>query len=492
MSSTAAPDQSTWQVLERISDGFVALDRDWRFTYVNAAAERMLGRTRNSLLGRNLWEEFPEAVESPVYAAHQRAMEEGVTTSAEFFLPPLRAWFEATSYPAPEGLSVFFREVTARRQLAEELRASEERYRTLVEHVPAAVYVLGTDDAGLPLYFSPRFQVLTGETPEESMARTQHWLETVHPEDRARVAEESAHSLQHGCLFRSEYRMRRKDGSYLWVLDECLPVRDESGQVVAWQGVLLDITDRIQAEEAQIRLAAIVAASSEAIMSTTLEGIITSWNPAAEQLYGYSTAEAIGASVRMLVPPGQMDGVTWLLDQVRRGEAVKGFEAERLTKDGRRIDISLAVAPIRDGNGNVVGISSVARDVTRLRQTERERDQLHAELEAEFQRTAEVQAQLLPHVAPNCAGYEFAGICLPARRVGGDFFDWPSDGNAVRLSLGDVMGKGMPAALLTATVRAALRAVTHLPVSEAVAAVNRALTPDLAQTDSFITLFTPT
>jgi PAS domain S-box-containing protein len=340
-----------------------------------------------------------------------------------------------------------------------------------------------------PIYYSPRHQQLTGETLEEALARTAHWLDYLHPADRARVAEEDARQRDTHDVFRAEYRMRRKDGNYVWVRDECVAVLDERRKVIAWQGVLMDVSDRIQAEEAQIRLAAIVASSSEAIISTTLDGIVTSWNPAAERLYGYSTAEAIDSSVRMLVPPELSSGVTWLLDQVRQGLSVEGFETERITKDGRRIEVSLTTSPIRDGSGTVVGISSVARDVTHLRQTERERDRLHAELEAEFQRAAEVQAQLLPHVAPAVPDYEFAGFCLPARQVGGDFFDWPSDGTEVRLSLGDVMGKGMPAALLTATARTALRSVSALSVQEAVEAVNRALTPDLVQSGSFITLF---
>jgi serine phosphatase RsbU (regulator of sigma subunit) len=100
-----------------------------------------------------------------------------------------------------------------------------------------------------------------------------------------------------------------------------------------------------------------------------------------------------------------------------------------------------------------------------------------------------MQAQLLPHDAPDVPGYAFAGICLPARQVGGDFFDWSADTAFVHIVLGDVMGKGMPASLLTATVRAALRATWHLPAAVAVTAVNRALSPDLMRSDSFITLF---
>jgi serine phosphatase RsbU (regulator of sigma subunit) len=124
-----------------------------------------------------------------------------------------------------------------------------------------------------------------------------------------------------------------------------------------------------------------------------------------------------------------------------------------------------------------------------LRNREEERDQALADLTTEFERTAAVQAQLLPHDAPDVPGYAFAGICLPARQVGGDFFDWSADAACVHIVLGDVMGKGMPASLLTATVRAALRATWHLPAAEAVMAVNRALSSDLMRSDSFTTLF---
>jgi serine phosphatase RsbU (regulator of sigma subunit) len=124
-----------------------------------------------------------------------------------------------------------------------------------------------------------------------------------------------------------------------------------------------------------------------------------------------------------------------------------------------------------------------------LRTREEERDQLLAELRAEFARTAAVQAQLLPAGAPDVPGYAFAGVCLPARQVGGDFFDWSADAAIVHIALGDVMGKGMAASLLTATARAALRAIWHLPPAEAVTAVNRALSPDLMKSDSFVTLF---
>ncbi len=114
----------TRQVLERITDGFYALDHDWRFTYVNTTAERVLGRSRAELLGTNIWEEFPQAVENPVYPSYHQAMTTGLTTAVEFYYPPLAGWFEARAYPCSNGLSVFFSDVTARKRMEQQLEAA--------------------------------------------------------------------------------------------------------------------------------------------------------------------------------------------------------------------------------------------------------------------------------------------------------------------------------------------------------------------------------
>jgi PAS domain S-box-containing protein len=247
----AATQQNTREVLERITDGVYVLDRDWRFTYVNPMAEQILGRTREKLLGKTIWDELDHAVVTPVYSAYRRAMTEGITTSVEFYDLSLGIWFEARAYPSAGGLSIFFRDVTASKELERRLRASESKFRRLVEQIPAVVYLLAADENQTPLYFSPRIQELTGESPDEALALETHWLEQVHPDDYARVAAEDARTSATGEPFQMEYRQVRKDGSYVWVRDECIPVRDESGQVVAWQGVLLDVSARVQLEAAK-------------------------------------------------------------------------------------------------------------------------------------------------------------------------------------------------------------------------------------------------
>lgn len=123
-------------------------------------------------------------------------------------------------------------------------------------------------------------------------------------------------------------------------------------------------------EEAWLRLAAIVESSDDAIISKTLEGIITSWNSGAERIYGYSASEVIGKPISILVPEERIDEVPKILERLKRGERVDHFETERIAKDGRRLSISLTISPIRDGSGQLMGASTIARDITEAKQAQ--------------------------------------------------------------------------------------------------------------------------
>lgn len=372
----AATQQHTLDVLERITDGFYALDHDWNFTYLNAAAEQMLGRTRESVVGRGAAEAFPQSAGVPTYAAFTEAMATGRTVNLEILSPTSGRWYDVRGYPSAEGISVFFRDVTETRRLTDELRASEEKYRTLVEQLPVVVYVLAPDEAQTLIYVSPQVESLLGFRPDEALAGGTHWLHRIHPDDRARIAEiDDAVET----LFRAEYRLLRKDGSHVWVRDECVPVYDEDGTIVAWQGIIVDISDLVAAEEAQARLAAVVESAEDAIITSTLAGTITSWNRGAERLYGYQAEEIIGQSFLRLLPEDVSDGtLEWRRGAAQSGEPLAPFETTRLRKDGTEVAASVALSPIRDRQGRIVGVSSITRDVT-------ERKKLEADLREALQ-----------------------------------------------------------------------------------------------------------
>jgi PAS domain S-box-containing protein len=130
------------------------------------------------------------------------------------------------------------------------------------------------------------------------------------------------------------------------------------------------LAERERYLEAQAYLGAIVVSSDDAIISKTLEGVIQTWNEGAERLFGYSAAEAIGQPITMLIPPERRDEEPVLLERLRRGERIKHFETIRVTKDGRRLDISLSVSPVRNSDGKIIGASKVARDITERKQAE--------------------------------------------------------------------------------------------------------------------------
>jgi diguanylate cyclase (GGDEF)-like protein/PAS domain S-box-containing protein len=155
---------------------------------------------------------------------------------------------------------------------------------------------------------------------------------------------------------------RRRDGTEFPVDIALSAVDTDDGLMVT--AAVRDITERKGADQDVRRLAAILEHSAEAILSKTLDGIIVTWNPAAERLYGYTAAEAVGKPVSILVPPGHVNDVTELLARVGRGEQIKDHETARVRKDGRVIDVSVSLAPIRDSRGEIVGASTIARDIT--------------------------------------------------------------------------------------------------------------------------------
>ena len=183
----------------------------------------------------------------------------------------------------------------------------------------------------------------------------------------------------------------RKDGTEIRVELSLSPIGSADGEGRFVLAIIRDATERARAEVMLSRLAAIVESADDAIISKTLNGIITSWNPGAKRVYGYTAEEVVGRPITLLVPLDRPNEVPEILARVRQGEKVDHYETVRVRKDGSRIHISLTVSPINDADGNVVGASTVARDVTERKRAEEEIRRLNEILEA---RVAERTAQL--------------------------------------------------------------------------------------------------
>lgn len=162
-----------------------------------------------------------------------------------------------------------------------------------------------------------------------------------------------------------------RDGREIPIDDSAAPIRLPDGTLFGVVLVFRDISEQRRAEHAQAWLAAIVESSHDAIVSKTLDGQVTSWNPGAARLFGYAAEEIIGKPITTIIPPELHGEEAEVLARLRRGERVEHFETVRVAKDGRRIDISLTVSPIRDQHGTIIGASKIARDVTERKRAER-------------------------------------------------------------------------------------------------------------------------
>jgi PAS domain S-box-containing protein len=235
-------------LLENIDEGFLVLDSEWRFVYLNAMAERINGHRREEVLGKNHWDVFPETVGTRVHRELHRVAAEKVKVEFENYYEPWDRWYNIKAYPTAEGgVSFHFRDITEAKRAEDRLRESEERFRQFAEHSRKLFWM--TDPvAGRVLYVNHGYRDIWGRTDESLYADPQSFLEGVHPDDRPRLAEAMQQQLA-GEATTQEYRVVRPDGSLRWVVDRAFPIRDEAGRVYRVAGIAEDITARKRTEE---------------------------------------------------------------------------------------------------------------------------------------------------------------------------------------------------------------------------------------------------
>lgn len=247
-----------------------------------------------------------------------------------------------------------------------ELKESEERYRAVVEQAAEGILLVDVDTKRV-LEANPAYQDLLGYSLEEILQLSLYDLVPYSVESMDCYVRQV---LEQKSYVSGQRRHRRKDGSLVDVEVSASLISYSSRGTICI--VVRDITERKQTEEIRARLAAIVESSDDAILSKTLDGTITSWNHGAEKIYGYSSEEIVGKSVSVLVPIDRPDEIPEILEKVGRGEAIDSYETVRIAKDGRRLDVSLTISPVKDLAGNLVGASTIARDITERRRTESE------------------------------------------------------------------------------------------------------------------------
>ncbi|HKG99482.1 MAG TPA: PAS domain S-box protein, partial [Bradyrhizobium sp.] len=237
-----------------------------------------------------------------------------------------------------------------------------------------AVAIYTTDADGRITFYNQSAADLWGHRPELGSAQWCGSWRLYWPDGRPMRHDECpmAVTLKEGRPVRGvEAIAERPDGTRVWFVPYPTPLRDGSGRLVGAINLLIDITERYQRELESVRLAAIVASSDDAIISKTLDGLITSWNAGAARIFGYEASEMIGQSITRIIPPELYEEEQQILAQLKRGEHIDHYETVRLAKDGRRLDISVTVSPLRDKWGRIVGASKVSRDITERKDAEK-------------------------------------------------------------------------------------------------------------------------
>ena len=237
---------------------------------------------------------------------------------------------------------------------------SEEtlRRQTLMLEL-APLLVRDTEDK--ILYWNRAAEVMYGFKCDDAIGRVGHDLmRTQFPEPWDQMLAK----LRSGRQWQGELRHTRSNGAEMVVSSQWIAQFDDSGALESIIEVNIDVTARKRLEAERARFAAIVASSDDAIIGKTLDGMVTSWNAGAQRLFGYTAAEMAGQPMSRIIPADRQVEETAILARLRRGERIEHYETVRVTKDGRSVDVSLTVSPVRDETGAITGASKIARDIS--------------------------------------------------------------------------------------------------------------------------------
>lgn len=280
-------------------------------------------------------------------------------------------------------------DITDRKRSEEVLRQKQEEFEQLADSLPHLVWL--TDNVGRVTWCNRRWFDYSGLTQDDP----QNWRVIFEEEAFESVLRNWQEAVRTEQPFEMTFRLRGKDGVFRPFLSRAVPLRDSDGKVTRWLGTNTEIDaevrirEELERNEARLReamldlqrVAAVVDSTDYAIIGTDVVGCVTSWNPGATSLFGYTAEEMIGRSIRCLAPAELQQEMTELFETLRDGRRTVHHESERLRKDGSRVQVTINVSPVLDGDGNVIGFSGVARDVSernRLQQAMIESEKLAA------------------------------------------------------------------------------------------------------------------
>jgi PAS domain S-box-containing protein len=317
-----------------------------------------------------------------------------------FFIPPFD-WF-ALSFSGLLQVFVFLVVALLIIQLTERSRRaaasalkSERQLVTTLRSIGDAV--ISTDAEGRVSFMNPVAQSLTGWDIVEARGRPlEEVFRIVNEHTRETVESPVAKVLREGTVvgLANHTVLLARGGREIPIEDSGAPIIGADGRTAGVVLVFHDVTERRRAEEISERLAAIIESSEDAVLGKTLDGTITSWNAAAERLYGYTAEEAVGQHVSLIFPPERASELDDILRRIERGESTENLETERVRKDGTRHHVSVTISPVRDASGRITGASSIAHDISGRKRAEEERAGLTRLIEGERRRLRDLVASV--------------------------------------------------------------------------------------------------
>jgi PAS domain S-box-containing protein len=365
-------------VTETARVGLVVVDEGHRYLYANSAYVEILDLSEAEIVGLKVADVLATVYESQIRPQLDRAFR-GERVTYELTIPQGGAKpgetrsFTVVCEPEVDcsertRVVVVIVDVTEQRRAEESFRENEGRLRLFIEHAPASIAMF---DREMRYIAASRRWRSDSKLGEQSLIGRSHY--DVVPDIPERWKAVHSQALSGELVEADEDRFDRADGTVIWLRWEVRPWRNPAGELGGIVISIEDITDRKHAEEVNARLAAIVGSSVDAIVGKDLKGVITSWNAAAERLFGYAADEAVGKPLALIIPRDHLDEEVEILDQTRRGISVDRYETEHLRKDGRLVDVSLTVSPIRDLTGHVIGVSKIVHDLTERKRSEEAR-----------------------------------------------------------------------------------------------------------------------
>jgi PAS domain S-box-containing protein len=389
-------------------DAIVALDDAQRIVLFNAAAEEIFGCPANEAIGSSVERFIPQRFREGHSTRVRRFSESGVTNRTLHSLGKL--WglrangeefpIEASISTVTSGDKRFYtaviRDVTERHRAEEAIRESEQRFRLVADTAPVLMWMSGTDK--LCTYFNKPWLDFTGRSVEEELGSG--WAEGVHPDDLQRCLQIYSQFFDRREQFEMEYRLRRHDGQYRWILDIGVPRFNQDRSFVGYIGICVDVTERMQAEEtvkkSELQYRTIVETTNEGVWLLDSKLHTSYVNRQAAKLLGYEPREMVGRSVLDFYYPEDVEHKKQVL--MRRQQGVGEQIEERLRrKDGSELWVRLAATPVFKDSGEFDGALAMMSDITERRLADQQRllaEQMLRESEQQFRTLAEAIPQL--------------------------------------------------------------------------------------------------